>query len=132
MHYAISDGKSHFVHEIIDFFKNEINLQNEEGNTPLHFSCLRGDLNTTKLLHQKGAQMSIKNEAGLMPIHLAVHHCHYYVVHYLLAIEEVVTKFESQTELYKLLKLTISTGCSQVFFLIVKVFQTKIDMITST
>lgn len=36
---------------MIDLFENEINMKNEDGNTPLHYACMRGNLPIVKLLH---------------------------------------------------------------------------------
>jgi uncharacterized protein len=71
-------------------YENEVNMRNEDGNTPLAYACLRGNLEVVKLLHQKGAVMNQKNLAGLTPLMLAVYNCHYFVVHYLLGTESVV------------------------------------------
>ena len=40
-------------------------MKNEEGNTPLHYACIRGNLEVVKLLNSKGAQMSERNTAFL-------------------------------------------------------------------
>lgn len=32
-------------------FENEVNLKNEDGNTPMAYACLRGNLDIVKLLY---------------------------------------------------------------------------------
>lgn len=90
LHYAIFDNKTAFVEQIIDMYENEVNMRNEDGNTPLAYACLRGNLEIVKMLHCKGAVMNGKNQAGLTPLMQAIYNCHYFVVHYLLGIEAVV------------------------------------------
>ena len=58
LHYAIFDNKTELVKLIIDLYENEVNMRNEEGNTPLSYACLRGNLELVRLLHSKGAIMS--------------------------------------------------------------------------
>ena len=52
---------------------NYINLNyvDSEGETPLHRSCAKGNLEMVKMLVQYGANQSVKNRAGWFPIHLA-------------------------------------------------------------
>lgn len=51
LHYATFDNKTFFVKAIIDLFENEVNMRNEDGNTPLSYACLRGNLEIVKILH---------------------------------------------------------------------------------
>lgn len=57
LHYCIFDNKTRLVKQIIDMFANELNMKNEDGNTPLSYACMRGNLEVVKLLHLKGTQM---------------------------------------------------------------------------
>lgn len=61
LHYAIFDNKTELVKSIIDLYENEVNMRNEDGNTPLSYACLRGNLELVKLLYSKGAIMNLKN-----------------------------------------------------------------------
>lgn len=88
---------------MIDLFENEVNMKNEDGNAPIHYACMRGDLQTIKLLHSKGAHMHVKNCANLTPLLLAIYSSHYFVVHYLLSIESVLDSINSDYELYRVL-----------------------------
>ena len=85
-------------------FENEINTKNDQGNTPLHFACLTGNLEIVKILLSfdksfstvsgvsgssqsgvgQGIEMCTVNKEGLLPIHLAIARSRYFVVHHLL------------------------------------------------
>ncbi|KAL4996205.1 ankyrin repeat-containing domain protein [Aspergillus recurvatus] len=51
--------------------KNTINHRNHSGNTPLHWAALNTHLECVKVLVEAGADVSIKNEAGLDAVFLA-------------------------------------------------------------
>jgi hypothetical protein len=44
--------------------KSFINLQNVDGNTPLHIAAIAGNTDMAKRLHEAGADLTIKNEGG--------------------------------------------------------------------
>lgn len=45
-----------------------LNKANKEGNTPLHWASLTGNLDMIKLLVAKGAEISVENEMGKSPL----------------------------------------------------------------
>ena len=90
------------------FDLDEIDLKNEDGNTPLSYACLRGNLELVKLLHSKGANMAHRNSAGLSPLLLASYHSHYFVVHYLMSLEAVYESINTPIEIYKTLQFALS------------------------
>ena len=47
-----------------------INLQNEEGNSPLHISAMRGDFEITKILLKHNASFNHENKEGKTPIRI--------------------------------------------------------------
>ncbi|KAL6239447.1 ankyrin repeat-containing domain protein [Aspergillus navahoensis] len=51
--------------------KNTVNHRNHSGNTPLHWAALNTHLECVKVLVKAGADVSIKNEAGLDAVFLA-------------------------------------------------------------
>lgn len=52
---------------------NDINKSlDEDGNTPLHISCLSGFTKQVKLLLSKGANVDVTNNNGHCPIHIAI------------------------------------------------------------
>ena len=91
------------------FELEEVNLKNEDGNTPLSYACIKGNLDLVKLLHSKGALMAHKNSAGLTPLLLAIYYAHYFVVHYLLSIEAVFESVTTALDLYKCLQFSCSS-----------------------
>lgn len=51
--------------------QNLVNHRNHSGNTPLHWAALNTHLDCVKALVQAGADVSIKNDAGLDAVFLA-------------------------------------------------------------
>ena len=47
-------------------FENEINTKNDQGNTPLHFACLTGNLEIIKILlsFQNALTSSVPSGSG--------------------------------------------------------------------
>lgn len=54
----------------------EINMQDEDGNTPLHYAASKGNWGCVELLCQKGANIYHANEDGMNPLHIASLHGH--------------------------------------------------------
>ncbi|TNV74271.1 hypothetical protein FGO68_gene7239 [Halteria grandinella] len=137
LHIAAFQGKIGFVKAMLLnqpqplFELEEINIKNEDGNTPLSYASLKGNLELVKLLHSKGASVVHKNSQGLSPLMLAIYQSHYFVVHYLLSIEAVYDSVGTALELFKCLQFSISSICggssSQIFYLLFEVFESKID-----
>lgn len=46
--------------------------------------------------------MALKNKASLTPLLLAIYNSHFFVVHYLLSIEQVIDSINTSAELYRL------------------------------
>jgi hypothetical protein len=139
LHLAVFEDKTEFVQKIICpeegahalYELEEINLKNEDGNTSLTYACLKGNLEIVKLLHFKGASMTHKNSAGLTPLLLSIYHQHFFIVHYLLSVETVFESIQTALDLFKCLQFSISSSggssSSQIFYLIVEVFEAKIE-----
>jgi ankyrin repeat protein len=98
LHLAVFENKTDFVRKILAtseegggahalFELDDVNLKNEDGNTPLSYACIKGNLDLVKLLHYKGANMSHRNTANLTPLLLSIYYQHYFIVHYLLSVE---------------------------------------------
>ena len=50
--------------------KTQVDLQDDQGNTPLHIAALRRDINTLELLLKQGANKEITNNQGRKPFDL--------------------------------------------------------------
>ena len=48
-----------------------VNLQTQDGNTPLHYAAAAADTRVLRQLLRAGANMAIKNSYGQLPLHLA-------------------------------------------------------------
>ena len=143
LHLAVFESKTSFVNAILDteqtnhalFELEDINIRNEEGNTPLSYACITGNLELVKLLHIKGASMVHKNSAGLTPLFLSIFQTHYFVVHYLLSIEQVFDSVATALDIFKCLQFSISStsqsSSSQIFYMVYEVFESKIENVFS-
>jgi ankyrin repeat protein len=61
-----------------------LNYVDQEGETPLHKSCLKGNLDLVKILVKHGANQSIKNKSGWFPIHIASFYGHIEILMFLI------------------------------------------------
>ncbi len=68
IHIAILSKKGKELENLIN--KNNINLEDKEGNTTLHFAVISQDLEKIEFLLKKGAYVNAKNKKGLSPLHL--------------------------------------------------------------
>ncbi|ORX42663.1 ankyrin [Piromyces finnis] len=57
------------VKYLIEDIGLDINIQNKDGCTPLHYACEQGNENIVKYLIEKGADTSIKNNNGRISLH---------------------------------------------------------------
>jgi uncharacterized protein len=66
-------GNGHFeaLEYVIKRLSVDVNVQNNEGNTPLHWASLNGQQKIVELLLQRKANPTIRNNAGLSPATLA-------------------------------------------------------------
>ena len=55
--------------------KKELNvdIQNEDGNTPLHMSCINRDRTTMAILIELGANVNLQNTYGETPLHFTLY-----------------------------------------------------------
>jgi ankyrin repeat protein len=65
--FGIGNNHTEVVEYLIEKGAN-INHRNSNGDSPLHFACIKGNLQLVKLLHQKGADLNEPNSEGNTPI----------------------------------------------------------------
>lgn len=61
---AATTGQTRVVEYLLDQHRVDINLADEDGNTPLSIAALRGYLNTVKALLERGADAKLSNKNG--------------------------------------------------------------------
>ena len=83
LHQAITKGHLEIIHSILDYIiqaypkersdpLHVLNLQDEDGNTPLHLSINSNRADILKELLPLNPLMDLKNNSGQTPLHLAV------------------------------------------------------------
>ncbi|WP_353289127.1 ankyrin repeat domain-containing protein [Wolbachia endosymbiont (group A) of Pogonocherus hispidulus] len=53
--------------------KKDVNVKNDEGNTPLHLAVEEGNLEAVKHLIEKGAGINAVNRYGYTPLRIAAY-----------------------------------------------------------
>jgi len=137
LHLAVFEAKTSFVRALLDaenlLETEELNLRNEDGNTPLSYACITGNLDLVKLLHGRGANMVHRNGQGFTPLLLAIYHSHYFVVHYLLSVESVYEAVNSPLAVFKCLQFAISgisqSSSAQMFLMLHEVLASRIEVL---
>lgn len=70
IHDSVREGNVLIFKKHIDA-KTDLNLRDEEANTPLHNAALLGHVEIVKLLISNGAEINVKNGVGMTPLHEA-------------------------------------------------------------
>ena len=65
--HAITGGNAHLLQELLLCGANP-NVADADGNTPLHFAASFNDAQAIRLLLNYGAELSVRNVAGLSPL----------------------------------------------------------------
>jgi len=68
-HAAADQSHKAVVADLIEKYGSNVNVQTNEGTTPLFFAAQRGNLNLVQYLIAHGAQPSLGNPGGWQPIH---------------------------------------------------------------
>ncbi|MGL9718325.1 MAG: ankyrin repeat domain-containing protein [Wolbachia sp.] len=72
-----------------------INVKNEDGNTPLHFTAMKGKVDIAKILLKHNADVNAKNNEGKTALDCAANNNHQELVELLLAHGAVPVTTES-------------------------------------
>ena len=83
IHSASLKGYYHVVEESL-LNGADVNLRDEDGETPLNLAAKMGFINIVKLLIRSGADQRIQNKDGVSAVLWAMTECHTEVVEYLL------------------------------------------------
>lgn len=67
----------------------DINIQNSEGNTPLHLAAIHGNLNLSKALLEHGADTTILNKKHQTSLHVATQLNRYHIIKSILNLSKV-------------------------------------------
>jgi uncharacterized protein len=66
------NGHAHLLHTFSQYLTtDDLNSQNEQGNTPLHWASLNGHVEVVKMLLELGVNPLIRNHSGLSPATVA-------------------------------------------------------------
>ena len=74
LHFLSSNGHTHFIKHVVGNHQLDllINVQDKDGDTPLHFACMRGQQKMVSLLSSStNINILITNKKGQTPLHLA-------------------------------------------------------------
>jgi ankyrin repeat protein len=71
LHRAAKSGDIDSVRKLLDQVFVDINVQNDDGDTPLHYAAYHGRVDITRELLAHGADEKAQNEHGFTPADLA-------------------------------------------------------------
>ena len=67
----------------------DVNVANTDGETPLHFASLYGDLAVFKVIWNESIEKNPKDKNGITPLHFACQHGHRLIVKFLISRDEL-------------------------------------------
>jgi tankyrase len=82
---AAADGNLELVKKRLENSWTKINAQDAQGRTAISEAAKWGHLEVVKFLHSQGADLSIRDNGGCLPIHYAAFNGHDNVVDYILS-----------------------------------------------
>lgn len=83
LHWSINSGNVETVKLVFSIISN-LNVQNEDGMTPIYNACAEGELAIAKLLLSKNADINIPSYSGCTPLGIAICYGHTEIVALLL------------------------------------------------
>jgi ankyrin repeat protein len=81
--WAVEGGKVNVVTILLEY-NVDINIENNDGMTALHWAAQKGDLVVLKLLVEKGAKVDSTDKNGNTPLDLAEIYEHKEIMEYLI------------------------------------------------
>ncbi|KAM9436780.1 transient receptor potential cation channel subfamily A member 1-like isoform 3-T3 [Clarias gariepinus] len=95
IHYAAASGHLDIIRLLVSMTgPEELDVQDAEGQTPLHFAVEKNQESSCSLLLELGANPNIVNAAMMAPIHLAVSRDHNHLVQVLLSCSQTDVNLE--------------------------------------
>lgn len=76
LHHASKNGHTQAAELLCNAPKEDVELRNDDGNTPAHLACVIGHAETVEMLLQKGADLEARNTFGATLGMLAALHGH--------------------------------------------------------
>jgi len=83
LHCAIQGNNNAVMFKYIEFYKNNINLKDAEGNTPIFYAVKNGNLDSIKYLIANGSNIFQKNNSGETLLHIASYKNRFHIFKYL-------------------------------------------------
>ena len=90
LHLAAHQGWMDIVIDLITKYKCDINSQDSNGRTPLHYAVINNHLEVVRyLIIEQHCDPMTRDNDGHTPLHIACRHSHIDIVHYLLSTGKV-------------------------------------------
>jgi ankyrin repeat protein len=70
LHRACNEGNVNQVKKLIDVYDHSVNIQDNNGNTPLHIACVQRHFSIAKILIMAGADETITNNDRKNPLQI--------------------------------------------------------------
>ena len=91
LHGAVLVGYQPVVEVLLNMFA-EPNAQNNEGKTPLHFACMRGNFSITRLLASRtDVALNVQDSKGNTPLMIACNLLQEQILLFFLALERPIS-----------------------------------------
>ena len=74
LHLAAYLNQTEVIQGLLQQVGLDLNPQDNDGDTPLHYACARGYLEVVKQLVEAGADINMQNNVGDTPLHKAANH----------------------------------------------------------
>ncbi|XP_071538837.1 transient receptor potential cation channel subfamily A member 1 homolog [Panulirus ornatus] len=84
LHVAAENMKSFLIEKLLTFPGLDLNLQNKDGETPLHVAARKGSREACQMLLRKGARIDVQDENGRTALHLSAYQGHSSIVRLLI------------------------------------------------
>lgn len=129
LHYAVREGKSTMVKALVEL-GSDVNTKNDvyltiiklkkDGNTPLAYSSILGNIEIAKILVGMDAHLHETNSNGMTAFHLGILYGHFFLTHYYMTLPGIEQYLENEENAHETLKIACRCGNIETFRLISK------------